>query len=763
MDEGSSTCSIQASVYADGVSWVGAVNNRSFGVTINGQRYAMQKSNEKHLLYRVDGGMIYFLEDTTWANTVQCTTAGGGSSPAMGRIFQSGTNNPGGNFVARDLSCGETTSINGYNRAYEYNPTYESNPLGAANECSSQFTGELGSTNQLIYHGAALCLGQPIEAMVLRNISGAGVGEVFVFAAGKGLAAWYQTIDFSKPENQPRNWTAATDLCSGFGQSQNICEVDTQYVNEKIPLTVTTSIADGLDSLTGGFLNISRSIASLKPATPEYITPHLWYGPWFAEPEIEGRAAANDYMSWMVKDRYVMSTRQHTMSFKSQICKADGKIIKGEKLIESSTIPEIPVADDGSEYLTASMGLGKVDPNRPGQVVDNNDKLPEKMALTEGDCNEELSGSPPTMKQYQALGENPYGGIGGAVLNVVLQIAQSIIDLLLGGQSQSVSVGHVQSWQYMSRSPAIAQNVNNLADSHLPDIMTEPPIDEISRVDNSYVDPLGNRNTIETSTNLYNAELKAQMLRCRVLSYQTQDQHPELGCSVDYTFGKQNTTVSAPVTPGGTIGDAIDIAAQCSYDGANLSSVADEIRRNFTNPAALAGSTDPNLRRWGIYGAQNFSQFYQQVQSMAASAGTVPMNPAFALALWIEETAASGVNDTQSWALGCRGDRNASYAADNPDVTLEPGEATNGSAVMSHVRTQVDCLTRFVISRYNGGGSDQEKSQNYLRFLCHWRYGNPTCSPGSVAGLHARVMRWYQRVSPSCGMLSAPTAGANPT
>lgn len=207
----STSCKIDASAFTDSVSWVNQVKNSVYGMTgADGNQYVIQQSNNKHLTYRIDASVISLMEDTTWSNSVTCNENG---QPAISRLFTGGS--PGGGFMGRSYSCGATQSFNAELKAFQYDPILDTTPMAPVPECTSQYEGQLGGTNQLIYHGPATCADWDGDAMVIQNVGGAGVGEVFVFCEGRGLCAWYQNIDFTK--TQPREWVGK-DLCTGLGQ-----------------------------------------------------------------------------------------------------------------------------------------------------------------------------------------------------------------------------------------------------------------------------------------------------------------------------------------------------------------------------------------------------------------------------------------------------------------------------------------------------------------------------------------------------------------
>lgn len=206
---GSSSVSSDASYLGNVDNWVQWVNGDTF----------KQNSNDIHFLYKIDGGrsggMIRFLQDTIW-NPFVCDGSG---LDAMYRVYRGSnvsSNDWGGDYLRTRMSCGEGVTNTGFIRAYEYNNAVEQDPFMGLNECSVAGQSKIVTTgtNELFFQGNVKCNGQDVDAIGVRNLSGAGAGEVLFYCKGLGLCAWYQNLDFTSTVNDPGTWVAKkADIC----------------------------------------------------------------------------------------------------------------------------------------------------------------------------------------------------------------------------------------------------------------------------------------------------------------------------------------------------------------------------------------------------------------------------------------------------------------------------------------------------------------------------------------------------------------------
>jgi hypothetical protein len=230
--------------------------------------YVIQTSNQKSLLYEVQGNNIMFIQDTTWSNSATCHN---------GKLaFQRINGRSGMLWAPRSLSCAPNNSFasSGTNAAFEYSEDQEEALRllpDNVTPCSANYTGDVSGTKQLIFNGSARCNSFRGDILVLRNVTGAGAGEVFVYCKGVGLCGWYQNIDFSKPENNPRNWVDK-DICSGtaFGHDYGACYVGChqQGINQPVQLSVSDTLRQVLSKGVFGI-----NLLAVEPAEGEHKIP----------------------------------------------------------------------------------------------------------------------------------------------------------------------------------------------------------------------------------------------------------------------------------------------------------------------------------------------------------------------------------------------------------------------------------------------------------------------------------------------------------
>lgn len=296
---------IGSSSVGEGYEYYGNVANRVEWV--NGDTFK-QISNDIHFLYRVGSSHINFLQDTIW-NPFTCD---GSQLDAMYRVYQNDNGrtpqlggaaadagNWGARFLANTMSCGQTVSSTSYIRGYSTPADIETNPLRdiSANECrvGNYTLTTVTNTYQLIFQGEATCNdkntgvnGEPLEVIAITITGGAGAGEVDMYCKGYGLCAFYQSLDFSDPDNNPANWTAETDVChlkggktrapyylypiNGLNKSTNlgsISDIQQSLVNQGYEVQCTTP-QFYINAKTGGdlerFFDLGGStVVSLDP------------------------------------------------------------------------------------------------------------------------------------------------------------------------------------------------------------------------------------------------------------------------------------------------------------------------------------------------------------------------------------------------------------------------------------------------------------------------------------------------------------------
>lgn len=221
--------------------------------------YIIQTSNQKSLIYQIRGNEIYFIQDTTFSNSATCSNG----KPAFQRI--NGKN--GILWAPKSMSCDPNYiyASEGINEAYEYSENEEEYLRTLPDNvirCQNQYTGNVSGTKQLVFNGNAKCGSFSGDILVIRNESGAGSGEIFIYCKGIGLCGWYQDMDFSDPSNNPKNWVGK-DICSkSYSMSYGACHVECPEGGINKP--VYLSLSEYLKNLLGKVFQIN--LLNLEPA-----------------------------------------------------------------------------------------------------------------------------------------------------------------------------------------------------------------------------------------------------------------------------------------------------------------------------------------------------------------------------------------------------------------------------------------------------------------------------------------------------------------
>jgi len=133
-------------------------------------------------------------------------------------------------------------------------------------------------TNKLIYQGPACVAVISVDAAVTTKVSGAGTGEHMSNCKGYGLCALYQQPDFSKPEFNPQNWGASTDLCGidVAGKKSDISSTNTSnnpYFEYNIQRTSTSTILNNFYDEYSSFLCAARRVSDNSPIIWVHVPP----------------------------------------------------------------------------------------------------------------------------------------------------------------------------------------------------------------------------------------------------------------------------------------------------------------------------------------------------------------------------------------------------------------------------------------------------------------------------------------------------------
>lgn len=211
-------------------SYIGNVTNEVIDL---GGGLIKQKSNDIFFLYKNDGTHVSLLQDTIWGGGPAggFFTCDGTNEQAFYRVYD-GNGNWGNKQYPNTASCGTEFANTGVLHTYKKvsdagldinNPSTPPDvPESQLTACTvSGQTGIVsGNSAKLIFQGPAKCNGVDFDMIAVQNVSGSGAGEVNMYCKdkatgqGKGLCAFYQEIDFSKPENKPTSWTADKDICA---------------------------------------------------------------------------------------------------------------------------------------------------------------------------------------------------------------------------------------------------------------------------------------------------------------------------------------------------------------------------------------------------------------------------------------------------------------------------------------------------------------------------------------------------------------------
>lgn len=208
-------------------SYIGNVTNEVIDL---GNGYIKQKSNDIFFIYRRNAdGSVSLLQDTIWGGGPAggFFTCDGTSDEAFYRVYNGDTGAWGNQQYPASASCNAPFSNNsklgtfkkvGSNYNINDPATPDSEllvPDSALEACtvSGQTGITVSNSSRLIFQGAAVCNGVPFDMIAMQNVSGAGAGEVNMYCKGKGLCAFYQTMDFSVDANKPANWVGK-DLCN---------------------------------------------------------------------------------------------------------------------------------------------------------------------------------------------------------------------------------------------------------------------------------------------------------------------------------------------------------------------------------------------------------------------------------------------------------------------------------------------------------------------------------------------------------------------
>lgn len=741
-------CAIWASAIGDSGSWINAVCNRTY----RDGDYIIQKSQDKHLTYQITGGAIMFLEDTTWANGETCQETGSRAMQRMTNI----------KFVDTNLTCitddtseaSGVTRSSGSNAAYNYEPPgHEQFTLSPATACTNNHAGSIGAGNKLVYYGPGRCGDWSGNIITLANLPGtAGAGEVTFFCEGVGLCAWYQHIDWST--TSPSQWTAATDVCAGFGMTPKGCYVDKYVVNEPMELALIDRLKLSIqESLLGRALNLNFDIGVLDPQD-DYNTDDLTPQAHWLRDVFKITSHAD------VKPRIDEDKISHKSSLQSVICYTDPATNESKRIESKTPIivgghPWMAKLEDGVEGLSTYIARTEK-PLEDGRYKFNDDF--DEILGAHPECPERNSGAQPPVMVLPAVGVNSYTGTGGSssqsIIEVIgMQITDAILSLFRN--SPFLLTADLIPAQHMSNVWREHEQMKEFSHAKLAKEFQDKAVESNGQQTNRFLKPDGREDVKGTRNEFtYEDRINAICVECSVIPYDIQVKRRITGpdycgaCKADLPALQQPQPTLTPRKP-----PIPSELSQCSTEMAGkLQTTSPEGGGDGGPPGSLSGFTiayrDPSCAlpadsgpkiadlavRWlAATGAteqfirKNVEENWMKVQDAAIANN---WNPAFVIMLWIEESAAGGA---QTWQMGCLWGWDTSGEA--VKMSQDADACSEAYCLFSHPVAPPDDLQKFMCS-YNTG-------------VCK------TLSPGDSWGFANNIRFAYPLVARDIGNLPA--------
>lgn len=837
-DPAKTPCKAQSYVHMDnGKSWENLTDS-VYAVVNGGQKYIVQHFDDqsKHLLYQIQGNVLKFLQDTTFANSEVCT---GTQIPVLQKIYDGtgpdGKGNPGMDLVTKSMKCGVPFEVGMSNGGFTYSVSEEANlqkdkfyTSAAVRACPSQFTdkGPLRGSSTIIYEGPARCGSFTGNVLVRFNSSGPGAGEVYVYGEGVGLIDFDQSRDWSVQENQPPNWGPDID-----GTLKDICTNNVKFctkpnrvsgvANKIEPLPFGTQVALALigfaqtiginvpihplypqESADKKTFDVNKWVEAMKNAFP-FITPNearfVYPGRINAVPGknipkpppsinimsgIGGPAGGAGGMGG------VATTDNGNLDFF-----INGNVNPQEVTVASNVCSNQKDAETGQNQQFTSQSLVKSD-NPPmrnflaglrfyqGVITTDNVLVPNANANGQAYTQLENPRNRLILAQKYACNEDNVGVNGdetkipldrcniydksGNCSNPVTTLIGAIANRLGGGgggqggpaegtgttpaPEKKVDVGttlQMPSHVEVSGLTDANEYAKALTKSRLPtDIFEQVKPDNNTLVKNPFKSPI--------DTNI-DVDITHKGART------TQD---SLDCFYDISFPSDlqdkfqqkcgnPQPVPSPIplpTPDGKprnlslTMDAINVKdTTCRID--DMNSVMNSHPNGQESVASFMARYYFPTRGAGAQGAKNMQlPAITELQNTIAAAG---YNPAFFLSIWIEESAASGINFEDSWGLGCMGNLYNKDKYDQNAITLRPGDSTDPAKVAAHIKEQTKCLISTVDAAVRNSSGTKDL---YYQFMRAWAIGEYN-TPFFPVGPATRADMWYKLLVGNCGVL----------
>ncbi len=670
-------------------------------------RYVIQTSNQKSLLYEVRGNAIYFIQDTTWANATTCTNG----KPAFQRI----NGKQGMLWAPKSLRCDPNFSFasEGTNAGFEYIESEEENLRllpDNVTPCQAPHTGNVSGTKQLVFNGNAKCGSFSGDILVLRNESGAGAGEVFIYCKGVGLCGWFQNIDFSDPNNDPKTWVGK-DICSGTKKAQETCYVQcpAEGINKPTDLSLSNRLSNSQ--------NTSINLLHLEPGENEHRVAiqdqkHLQRVARAMLPGLFKIQKKNEQKPTIdnSKEKIITLNQNNT-----EITVRSSLLVKGDKVnIEKNvdtndqgeTLVSINVSggqqmalsedtlwndqdckecreqDDYNKLLGSLSSKNKTDQNTTEGIdlTKPVNRLADRIPVPN-------SGSQ-TIKteNKKANPENKNSFSGDGNTNILLSISNFIQEAI--GKIFSVP-GEVASCTKISNDEDLYNNTKTATYAFLPqakiNILEQlPKSGESENVFNIKQTPNSSGENVKINqafypTNFVNATHQFQA--CSVLSKNTKI-YREL-CNNDViNQPPQNIPPHnrrRETSDPGSLGYVIPFRdTSCVVNQDTINRAIDLMRRYYPSYQEI--------------GTRNLENLWREIQNRSIREG---INPTFALTLYIEESAACGAQG--SYGMGCIYERHT--ARQMPSCSADPETSLS----------QVGCLSSYV-----------NRAPNFTGFMCRY-------------------------------------------
>jgi hypothetical protein len=770
----SASCTVDEYVYVKGDPFIPGLTSSVYGMG-NGLVVQNFNSEFKHLLYKVDGNTIKLLQDTTWANAQKCDETG---KPAMQKIVTGSS--PGGNMLGTTMQCGAIYPQGGENVAYTYdpseeenlkkNPTYTSSLI--TNQCTNKNEGPLyvddKTGKQIIFQGQAVCGTFGGNIMVVWNNGGKGAGEVYIYCEGKGLCGFYESINWNHPETQPANWHADTDLCANF--REDICTPPV-YKEGDFNKVANLTFGQQLEVSVARLLQaIGVPIQPLTPKTEQSIDVQKEYTTFDGlmnalHPEDitidpKGSLATDKRMNGATqkqpttlqsnlyteiqKDPYTSKTN---IVYQNQLYKP---FISLNWMLKSTLIP-----DQGQEANgIGSDGKPVMNLNIPQERMKPNTKIPIQS----------FEGQTIPVTEYANTGLNKYqnekGQTGGAI-QALAHLLGNVQGITTDGQTndtarpimppKKVDVAapiQMPSQNVISNLPTLNEYGQILSSGFLTaDISSRIQKNQNGVVKGTFTSPLGSSIDVEQQAKGY-ATTK-HMYDCQIAGTFPADRQEAAGvaCKDLLAAPLEDQIATADGTPRDLLTTVTPIDIQnTSCKVTDMNTVMNARPGGKESLASLFGRWYFPRQGAGVQGAKNLQlAFVNELQNIVASRG---YNPAFFLAMWMEESAASGINFSESWGMGCRGDSFNKGKYDQTAITLNIGESTDPAKVAAHVKEQAKCLANTVDAAVRNSSPGKDLYSRFLRVWAGGEYTKPF--PTDLA---TSISMWYNLLVGSCGVL----------